>query len=223
MNFYKKCFTIQRLYKYSKDTNSEKEMLEKYFWNIQLSKELYVLISLFEVSLRNHINYAINEYIHRNWLIDSSFIKQFLTENELKSYSLVINRLTEKNKLTQDNIVIELNLGFWVNLFKKIYAPRLWHKKYVFESVFPHFDKKNTNKMDYIYPKLKAIQKIRNRISHHESIFDYKQGLNNFYYNILECLSFMEPSLKEYALKICHFEAVWDINKTKLEIKNEVY
>jgi hypothetical protein len=216
MALYQKCFTIKRLNKYSKNTNSEKEILEKYFWNIQLSKELYVLIALFEVSLRNHINYAINEYLHKNWLLDNSFIQQFLTENELKSYLLAFNRLTEKNKLTEDNIVTELNLGFWVNLFKKIYAPRLWHKKYVFESVFPYFDKANADKMNYIYPKLKAIQKIRNRISHHESIFDYKQGLNNFYYSILECLDFMEPSLKEHALKICDFETIW-------EIKNEVY
>lgn len=212
MNYHKRCFTIQRLNKYSKDTNSEKEILEKYLWNIQLSKELYVLIALFEVSLRNHINCAINEYVHQNWLTDNSFIQNFLTENEFKAYLIAFNRLAEKNKLTQDNLVTELNLGFWVNLFKKIYAPRLWHKKHVFETVFPFFNKEIINKMDYLYPKLKAIQKIRNRISHHESIFDYKHGLNNFYYTLLECLSFMEPSLKEYALKICDFEAIWEKN-----------
>jgi hypothetical protein len=220
MNYYKKCFTSQRLSKYSKNTRSEKEIMDKYFYNIQLSKELYVLIALFEVSLRNHINYAINEYIHKNWLMDCSFLQQFLTENELKSYYLATSRLNERNKLTQDNLVTELNLGFWVNLFKKIYAPRLWHKKYVFESVFPYFDKKNNNRMDYIYPKLKAIQKIRNRISHHESIFDYKHDLDNFYYNILECLNFIEPNLKNDALEICQFEDSW--NKFIFEVNNAI-
>lgn len=219
MDLYKKCFTIQRLNKYSKNTNSENEIIEKYLWNIQLSKELYALIAIFEVSLRNHINYAISEHILNNWLLDDTFIKKFLTENELKSYLIAFNRLIEKNKLTADNLVAELNLGFWVNLFKKIYAPKLWHKKHVFKTVFPFFNKDFTNKMNYIYPKLKEIQKIRNRISHHESIFEYKNGLNNFYYNILECLDFMDPSLKEFALKICEFEVVW--NKVKLGIDNE--
>lgn len=129
MNFYKRCFTAQRLSKYAKNTNSEKEIIEKYFWNIQLSKELYVLIALFEVSFRNHINLAINEHFNKNWLLDNAFIEHFLTENELKSYFIAFNRLIEKNKLTADNLLVELNLGFWVNLFKKIYAPRLWHKK----------------------------------------------------------------------------------------------
>lgn len=220
MYIYKRCFTAQRLRKYEINTNSDKEIIEKYLWNIQLSKELYVLIALFEVSFRNHINYAINEYIHKNWLLNNTFIKQFLTANELKSYLIAYNQLIEKNQLSADNLISELNLGFWVNLFKKIYAPRLWHKKHVFETVFPFFNKTITNKMNYIYPKLKATQKIRNRISHHESVFDYKNGLNNFYYTILECLDFMEPSLKESALKICQFEAVW--NKCKLEINNEI-
>lgn len=220
MTIYQKCFTIQRLNKYAKNTNSEKELIEKYFWNIQLSKELYVLIAIFEVSLRNHIHFAINEYVHQNWLTDNSFIQKFLTENEFKAYLIAFNRLAEKNKLTQDNLVAELNLGFWVNLFKKIYAPRLWHKKHVFDTVFPFFNKEITNKMDYLYPKLKAIQKIRNRISHHETIFDYKHGLDNFYYNILECLNFIEPSLKNDALEICQFEASW--NKFKPEINHEI-
>lgn len=220
MTLYQKCFTNQRLNKYSQNTNSEKEMLAKYLWNIQLSKELYVLIAIFEVSIRNHINYAIKEHIHKNWLLNNAFIEQFLIENELKSYLIAYNRLIEKNKLNADNLVAELNLGFWVNLFKKIYAQRLWHKKHVFETVFPFFNKKIANKIDYIYPKLKAIQKIRNRISHHESVFDYKNGLNNFYYTILECLDFMEPKLKVFALEICQFEDVW--NRYELEINSEI-
>lgn len=220
MDTFKRCFTVQRLNKYSININSDREVIEKYLWNIQLSKELYVLIALFEVSIRNHINYAINEYVHKNWLLDNTFIKQFLTKNELTSYLIAYNRLIEKNKLSADNLVTELNLGFWTNLFKKVYAPKLWHKKHVFETVFPFFNKKIANKMNYIYPKLKSIQKIRNRISHHESVFDYKNGLNNFYYNILECLDFMEPNLKKSALKLCQFENIW--HKSKLEIKHEI-
>ena len=100
-------------------------------------------------------------------------------------------------------------MGFWVNLFDKKYKVGLWHKKNVFETVFPYFDIKTSNRIGVVYPKLKELQYIRNRISHHEAIFDYAKGLNNCYQEIILLLNWLSPEIKETALKVCKFYEVW--------------
>ena len=189
--------------------NNINDIIGMYLFNIELSKELYALIALTEVTLRNHINNAISTNIKDKWLLDVEFIETFLKDNELNRYLELYKTLDKKQRLTEGRLIAELSLGFWVNLFDKKYKIGLWHKKNVFETIFPHFDVKISNRIGFIYPKLKDLQYIRNRISHHEPIFDHPKGLNNSYNDILLLLSWLSPEIKETALKVCKFDYIW--------------
>lgn len=210
MDIYNKCFTAQRLQRYAVSVSNEREIVDKYLWNIQLSKELYGIIAIFEVSFRNHINASINKNISGQWLLSKAFLEQLLDANLLAFYQNAYNKLKSNNKLTEGRLIAELNLGFWINLFNRKYRVKLWNKPNIFEDIFPYFDYKCADRIGFIYPKLKEIQYIRNRISHHEAIFDYKPGLNNFYYDLLECLSWIDPEIVHHATRVSCFQAVWN-------------
>lgn len=210
MDLYQKCFTTNRLKRYSANSKNEAETLDNYWWNILLSKEIYSIIALFEVSFRNSIALSINKNIHKNWICDKFYIENLLDKKSFPFYLKAYEKLKNNGKLTEGKLIAELNLGFWINLFNKKYRVRLWNNKKIFEDIFPFYNQFLPDRLNYIYPKLKEIQKIRNRISHHEAIFDYKYGLNNFYSDLLECLSWVDPELKSKALQISSFEEIWN-------------
>ena len=55
-------------YKYDiNDTDSI--ALERYLYNIEVSKYLYPLLSILEISLRNRINQAVEDTIQKDWLM----------------------------------------------------------------------------------------------------------------------------------------------------------
>ncbi len=220
MDKYNYSLNNERLKRYKPGNKSTKDdILNNYLWNIRLSKELYPIIALTEVTLRNHLNNAISQNIKEKWLLDNDFVKNFLKDKELARYLEVYKDFSKKGNLTEGKLIAELSLGFWVNLFNKKYKVSLWHKKEVFETVFPHFILKVHNRISFIYPKLKELQYIRNRISHHEAIFDYPKGLNNCYKEILLLLGWLSPEIKEMALEICKFEQVWQ-ERTIVSLKS---
>jgi hypothetical protein len=208
MEVFEKYFTITRLKRYS--IYGDDRIKSAYEINILLSKELYPLLAIFEVSFRNAINNAINENIKVNWLMDSAFIANFLEDKELRIYNDVCKDLKRKGKLNADNVVASLNLGFWVYLFSKKYKVKIWHKKNMFEHEFKNYDIKMSNRIAYQYPLLKEIQLIRNRISHHESVFDYKNGIDNFYMNLLKCIYWISEDLMNECKKLSKFEDLID-------------
>ncbi len=210
MDKYNYSLNEERLKRYkTSDNNTKEDVLNKYLLNIRLSKELYSVIALTEVTLRNHLNNAISSNIKEKWLLDENFVKNFLKDKELARYLEVYKDFKKKGNLTEGRLIAELSLGFWVNLFNKKYKVSLWHKKEVFETVFPNFDLRVHNRISFIYPKLKELQYIRNRISHQEAIFDHPKGLNNCYKEILLLLNWLSPEIKEMAMSICKFDEVW--------------
>ena len=211
MDKYSHSLNNERLKRYKTNIKAGKQdIINLYSYNIKLSKELYPLISLFEVALRNHVSSAISKNISSNWFLDYNITKNILKDKELKNFFEAYQNLSKKGNLSEGRLIAELNLGFWVNLFNKKYKINLWHKKNMFESVFPYFNIKTSNRVGYIYPKLKEVQYIRNRISHHEAIFDYPKGLNNFYKDILFLLNCLSPEIKDLATGISDFPTVWE-------------
>ncbi len=89
----------------------------------------------------------------------------------------------------------------------------------MFESTFPHFNLKTSNRIGFIFPKLKEVQYIRNRISHHEVIFDYPASVNNCYNNILLLLSWLSPEIRSLADEVSSFNEVWKEN-TRIFLKS---
>ena len=65
-----KLLSSNRLNSYKYDNNDDYSIvLERYLYNIELSKSLYPLLSFLEISLRNRINQAIETVIQHDWLL----------------------------------------------------------------------------------------------------------------------------------------------------------
>ncbi|MEI8389810.1 MAG: hypothetical protein WCG23_07970 [bacterium] len=88
MDKYNYSLNKERLKRYIvNDIDNKGDIIDLYLWNIILSKELYPLIALLEVALRNHINNAISQNIRNKWLLDQNLIKNILKDKELRIYS----------------------------------------------------------------------------------------------------------------------------------------
>ena len=109
-----------------------------------------------------------------------------MSENEHNILLEACKKLqNKKHKISTGSIIAELTFGFWVNLCKKSYKNSLWDKQGFFDSVFPDFDKYFTSptwdKTKVIFPVLKEVLRLRNRIFHHEIIINNKNGIENCY------------------------------------------
>lgn len=94
-----------------------------------------------------------------------------------------------KKNVKSGGLIAELTFGFWVNLCKKSYKNLLWDRQGFFNDVFKDFDKFFTttdwDRTKIIFPELKNILTLRNRIFHHEIIINNKNGIE-YCYNQLE-------------------------------------
>ncbi len=218
MNFLDKEFSkitenisLDRLssYKFNGGENIE-IILKRYIYNVQISESFYPLLSAFEIALRNRIYNAICNLKGETWLLDEINTKSILSDNERNILIAAYNKLETRYKKSpkSGSIIAGLTLGFWINLCKKSYKNSLWDKEGFFNSVFPDFNEffvsPVLDKTKTIFPLLKEILILRNRIFHHEIIINNKNGIENCYdttYKVLCSLSKEYVKLFETSLR----------------------
>ncbi len=228
-----KNISIERLETYRIDTNDNiQNLVERYLKNIQLAQSFYPALALLEVTLRNQISSAINKYIKKDWLIEETMTSNptILLQKEhkllMEAYDKLNKPFYDKNgelitrKVTEGKIIAELNFGFWVNLCNDKYNPNIWMKKpIIFDEIFPYFDefiaKKNPTskrhkRINKVASKLVPTLKLRNRISHHEPIFNHPKGIKNCYNDIEELLLYMSLETSECLATISTFEEYYE-------------
>lgn len=176
-------------------------VLNRYIYNVQISETFYPVIAALEVALRNRLYNAVATLKGKNWLFEEINHQNILSDNERCILLEAYNKLKRKHNVPSTGAIIaELTFGFWVNLCKKSYKNSLWDKKDFFSNVFPDFDNyfnsPTWDKTKVIFPELKEVLRLRNRIFHHEIIINNKNGIENCYdktYRVLYSLS------KDYA------------------------
>ncbi len=207
-----KLLSSNRLNSYKYDNNDDYSIvLERYLYNIELSKSLYPLLSFLEISLRNRINQAIETVVQHDWLLKELNQRNILLSNEhnklLEAKQKLINK-RHKN-IGKDDLIAELSLGFWIHLCTKRYKTVLWHKQGFFRIVFadyPNFSE--FDKLSKIFPKLQLMLKLRNRVFHHEIIINHSYGIDNCYTDLRKLLSYISKDSIRYLDRICDFKEV---------------
>ena len=179
--------SVDRLssYKFHDNDNSDL-ILRRYIYNIQISESFYPLLAALEISLRNRLYMAIINLKGENWLLNEITSSNILLVNERKILLDVYNKIKRKyTNISETSIIAELTFGFWINLCKKAYKNTLWDKQGFFDKIFPDFDKHfnspTWDKTKVVFPILKEILRLRNRIFHHEIIINNKNGIENMY------------------------------------------
>jgi hypothetical protein len=182
--------TIERLHRYLKATGNDPfKAMELYELNVKLSAILYGLLNGLEVAVRNAEHIALtNSYGTPRWY-DTPIMPNFgkpnpgcegpswhdyapLSEywrdkvNEAKTSPGIGNR--------PGKIIAELTFGFWVDLLQTQNHWSLWVGRKL-HLAFPNARRHRK----LIHERLKAVQLLRNRISHHEPIITSTNTLYN--------------------------------------------
>lgn len=205
-------FSLNRLKSYKFNINDDNTVaLERYLFNIDVSKALYPLLSVLEVSLRNRLNKAIETTFTTNWLIKEIKQQDILFDNEHKKLLEAQCKLLKKGQkvVSNDDLIAELSLGFWIHLCSKKYKTKLWHKKDFFRIVFadyPNFSE--FDKLSKIFPLLQLMLKLRNRVFHHEIVINNPYGIENCYNDLKNLLGYISRDGVSYLDRICDFKEV---------------
>ena len=148
---------------------SKSEASGIYAWNIALCESLYPSLHGVEIALRNSIHAAASvKFGNELWF--SGRLKK-PEEERLKELRRKVDHSGTKS-LTGGDLVSGLSLGFWVDLLKGRYEPLLWPA--LLPDVFPYATKKQRAR-EHAYQRLVAIQKLRNRVFHHEPFWHMQE------------------------------------------------
>ena len=153
--------------------NSKKAMT-LYRKNLQLTQELFTVISCFEVALRNAVDEVCLTALGNDWL-QNSVAGGGIFDNSNCYYtkrSIVeaINILTRNNSYSHNKLVAELGFGFWRYLFAQNQfnaTGRILLRVFPAKPVSTPTQQYNNT---YIFNKLAELNNLRNRMAHHEPI-----------------------------------------------------
>ena len=206
----------ERLNKYLEVANNNKEKaIELYEANLKYSSKMYILLSCFEVFLRNSINIQMAKY-NIDWILNISFLNSKILNNLRKTKSAnketiifykkffekqtnmlntAIFSLQEDNKTINNNyLTSRLNFGFWTRLFNKSYETEIWNKY-----LYKIFNK--PIKRGLIEFRLNELRRLRNRIAHNECILNLKHTPLEYYDFIIEFLSMIDLDITNWLKK----------------------
>jgi hypothetical protein len=215
---FERLVSAPRINKYVTACNHDKRKAQAlYRANIRLSQELFAVMCIFEIVLRNAIDISYRNSKGNDWIYDSvqpgGIFHARGCEKTLASIQDVIQSLA--GAYTPDKAVAEFTFGFWTYLFgSKQFAAA----GSTLLNVFPArpFGLNHTK----AFKKLSSINRIRNRIAHHEPVcFGSPLSISTVYslvkYNeIMDVLQWMAIDTNSLLFGIDHVhKEISNINK----------
>jgi hypothetical protein len=168
--------------------------ISHYEKNIRLSEALYTPLQGLEICLRNTIDSEMRVAYGENWLLNPPAAFQENTRN------FIDEATRDLPNPTHDAIVAELKFAFWVSLLATRYDNTLWRK-----CLYRCFRGVRGVKRADAHGRLNAIRRFRNRVAHHEPIFDRSEQLHG---EIIEAIQWMCPHTSRWVVSISRFAAV---------------
>lgn len=160
-----------------------------YLWNTLLSESLYPVLQGVEVTLRNSIHKAASEKFGSTGWLDS-----VLVDPEKRQLESAREKLQNRNKDTgPDNLMSELNFGFWAGLFHHRYEGIFWPQ--MLRAVFPYIPRELRTQRR-IFQRLRRTRHLRNRVFHYEPIWDW-DNLDGYHREILDLIRWINPDMAE--------------------------
>jgi hypothetical protein len=196
------------------DHDSARELYE---WNTSVSAAFFELISHVEVVLRN----AVDRILHPLEVTSSARINYrqgywfasatFLDEHDLDFHRAAIRHLgKEANEVGRDKTLASLTFGMWVAIFGPSYE-QLFRKHLV--HAFPHRDAGFKRKT--VHDRVLALRTLRNRIAHHQAIFDLP--LEERFEQAMDLLHWIEPQVAHWVQQQCRVPELLDQRPTAAE------
>lgn len=169
--------------------NNVGKACELYIWNMQVSSAFFPWLSMAEVVLRNQIHLVLSQIHGANWPWENGF------ERTLPQPKRGFKPLEELQKTRQKyatgfqtgKVIADLKFAFWQQMLKKNQEAPLWNK-YLY-TAFPYLNQTLSIAVnrEEVYQHIEQIRELRNRIAHHEPIF--QRNLNDDYQNIVALIT----------------------------------
>ena len=196
--------SAERLSAYAlpKDTD-EVDSVARYLWNLALCSALQPALHTLEVTVRNHL-FSVSRRIVDEAALCFDKVPCWLDARP----SLLVGREREtveqaketmrirRSPMTEGRLVSTLGFGFWVSLCKRPYeqgridGPCLWPK--LAKKGFPHLPKAKRTRSQ-VFHALDSLRDLRNRVSHHEAVWDRKLPLRHA--EIIETIGWINRDL----------------------------
>ncbi|MDO8188252.1 hypothetical protein Q5424_13795 [Conexibacter sp. JD483] len=141
-----------------------------YNWHLELSTELFSLIHWSELLLRNAIDACLGAGqpqapLAATWVLDFEVLRPWAVRQVVGA----VERLPSEQEITRDRVVAGLSFGFWVALLGRRYD-ELWRDR--LHAAFPH----ERPSREAVATVLRRLQRLRNRIAHHDCLLDVDAG-----------------------------------------------
>jgi hypothetical protein len=135
-----------------------------YLFNARLSKAFLFPLHVVEVSLRNAIDELLCTLYGNDWTNSTAFFGILSVE----SAASLTKAKDRARSSPRSQIVATLTFDFWSNLFRPEYDRPLWQVNLhrTLPNCPAHFTRPD------VQSKVRGINQFRNRIAHHEPIFD---------------------------------------------------
>lgn len=188
-----------------------------YRLNLRLSQEMFTVISCYEVALRNAIDSIMSASFGQDWLRDAiqpgGILDNPLFAGTTRIMHKAYNELVSKGNYSCSKMLSAMEFGVWKYMFS---GPQYRASGRRLLKVFPNKPKSSAIKQynnQFIFNELDAINRLRNRIAHHEPICflqdkeiistDY---LQNCYHRILALFSWMDIDSKALLYGLDHIQ-----------------
>jgi hypothetical protein len=199
-DYLKNTLSVKRLDKYLAAVEGDLDKaLKLYEENTRLSEAFYSPLQCLEVCLRNGLHTRLCSTFGEDWMTNG---KPHLEEGARLSIDKIIEDLTKaEHATTPDDIVAELNFGFWVGLMGPAYDNTLWR-----QTLYKSFLAAGGQKRSTVHRRFNTLRRFRNRVAHHEPIFH--RPLEQMHTEIIEAISWMCRHTSAWALFHSRFEEV---------------
>jgi hypothetical protein len=194
-----------RLLGYQLPGDSGTDTLARYLWNWALGVALQPALHTLEIALRNEISRSAAKIlatrVYRTSTIPSwlDATPSMLLPHEHAKVEKAKERLgLDPRAHTEGHLIAKLDFGFWVALCRRAYddsrgaGPRLWPAILRDQHGFKTRPV-TVSTRENVYGPLDEIREFRNRVAHHEPIWDRQYLVQ--YQKVIDCIGWMSPKL----------------------------
>ena len=211
--------SAERLNAYAlpEDTD-EVDRVARYLWNLALCSALQPALHTLEITVRNRLFDISRRIVDETklsfdtvpcWLDARPSLLADRERGAVEKAKATIAR--RRRPMTEGRLVSVLGFGFWVSLCRTPYeqgragGPRL--RPELATRGFPHLPRAQGTRSQ-IFHALHPLRELRNRVSHHEAVWDRK--LDQSHQEILETIAWINPELAATLEKHSPLPAVLD-------------
>ncbi len=172
---FEEIMSTQRMERYVEACGGDtRKAMTLYRYNLQISQEMFTIVSCFEVALRNAIDRKLSENLGDEWLRDSIMPDGVFTDPILRKTRDIITfahrKLQQSQSYSHHKLLAEMEFGIWKYMFSPVQY-RVTGRNLL--SIFPNKPRSSREmqyNQTYIFNELDKVNSLRNRIAHHETI-----------------------------------------------------